>query len=94
MESDVGYALLWMGFLDGLLGLGEVEFECFPSLMWECLFVPPQDVTGKNVGVVNCNHADVDELGWGGVGRLNLRPCWNIHLYHGRWWQAAWCGCR
>ena len=42
-----------LGFLDGFLVLVEVEFECFPSLLWKCLFVPPPDLTGKDFVIGN-----------------------------------------
>ena len=45
--------MLLLGFFYGLLGLVEVEFELFLSLVWNYIFVPPPDVTGKDVGIVN-----------------------------------------
>ena len=63
MKANVGLALTLLGFIGGLLGLVEVEFECFPSLLWGFIFNLPPDVIGKDFGIGKFNHADINELG-------------------------------
>ena len=69
MESDIGEVLLGMGFLDGLLGFVEIEFECSPFLVGGILVVPLSGITCKYVGIVNVDESSFDELVW--CGRLS-----------------------
>ena len=66
VESYIEEVVLGFLFIDGILGFGEMEFECSPCLVGEILVVPLSDITCKYAGIGNVDKSKVDELSWFG----------------------------
>ena len=64
MKSEIGEVILGLGFIDGLLGFGEMEFECSPCIFGGILVIPLYDITFKDFGIGDFNDTNANELVW------------------------------